>query len=119
MDPGKKYPVVEYIYAGPHDSFVTKDFNTYERFSYLVEMGFIVVTIDGMGTDNRSKSFQDVAFRNLKDAGFPDRIIWIKAAQKKYPYMDTSNMGTVVNSPSTGTFLFPVPSPGHIISAYV
>lgn len=93
LDPKKKYPVVEYIYAGPHDSFVTKDFSTYERFSYLVEMGFIVVTVDGMGTDNRSKSFQDVAFRNLKDAGFPDRILWIKAAQKKYPYMDTTNMG--------------------------
>ncbi len=93
LDPSKKYPVVEYIYSGPHDSFVTKDFSTYERFSHLVEMGFIVVTIDGMGTDNRSKSFQDVAYRNLKDAGFPDRILWIKAAQKKYPYMDTSNMG--------------------------
>ena len=93
LDPQKKYPVVEYIYSGPHDSFVTKDFSTYERFSYLVEMGFIVVTIDGMGTDNRSKSFQDVAFRNLKDAGFPDRILWIRAAQKEYPYMDTSEMG--------------------------
>ena len=93
LDPGKKYPVVEYIYSGPHDSFVNKDFSTYERFSHLVEMGFIVVTIDGMGTDNRSKSFQDVAYRNLKDAGFPDRILWIKAAQKKYPYMDTTNMG--------------------------
>ena len=92
LDPNKKYPVVEYIYSGPHDSFVTKDFSTYERFSYLVEMGFIVVTIDGMGTDNRSKRFQDVAYRNLKDAGFPDRILWIKAAQKKYPYMDTSDM---------------------------
>ncbi|MBO4561036.1 MAG: DPP IV N-terminal domain-containing protein [Bacteroidaceae bacterium] len=92
MDPNRKYPVVEYIYSGPHDSFVTKDFSTYERFTYLVEMGFIVVTIDGMGTDNRSKSFQDIAYRNLKDAGFPDRILWIKAAQKKYPYMDTSKM---------------------------
>lgn len=93
LDPSKKYPVVEYIYSGPHDSFVAKDFSTYERFSHLVEMGFIVVTIDGMGTDNRTKSFQDVAYRNLKDAGFPDRILWIKAAQQKYPYMDTSNMG--------------------------
>ena len=93
LDPSKRYPVVEYIYSGPHDSFVAKDFSTYERFSHLVEMGFIVVTIDGMGTDNRSKSFQDVAYRNLKDAGFPDRILWIKAAQQKYPYMDTSNMG--------------------------
>lgn len=93
FDPKKKYPVVEYIYSGPHGSFVEKKFRATDRFTRLVEMGFIVVTIDGMGTDDRSKSFQDVAWRNLKDAGFPDRELWIKAARKKYPYMDTDNMG--------------------------
>lgn len=76
-DKNKKYPVVEYIYAGPHDNHVVKDFAVYTRNAQLQELGFIVVTIDGMGTDNRSKSFQDVAFRNLKDAGFPDRILWM------------------------------------------
>ena len=89
----KKYPVVEYIYAGPHDSHVTKDFSGPMRFSRLLELGFIVVTIDGMGTDNRSKSFQDVCWRNLKDAGFPDRILWIQAAAKKYKYMNLDKMG--------------------------
>ena len=94
FNPQKKYPVVEYIYAGPHDSHVVKDFAAAPpRFSRLLELGFIVVTIDGMGTDNRSKSFQDVAWRDLKDAGFPDRILWIQAAQAKYKYMDTSKMG--------------------------
>ncbi|MBO4498991.1 MAG: DPP IV N-terminal domain-containing protein [Bacteroidaceae bacterium] len=93
FDPSRKYPVVEYIYSGPHDSFVDKDFIVTTRFSRLVEMGFIVVCIDGMGTDNRSKQFQDVAYKNLKDAGFPDRISWIKTARKKYPYMDIDNMG--------------------------
>ena len=94
FNPRKKYPVVEYIYAGPHDSHVVKDFAAAPpRFSRLLELGFIVVTIDGMGTDNRSKSFQDVAWRDLKDAGFPDRILWIQAAQRKYKYMDTSKMG--------------------------
>ncbi len=92
--PRGKYPVIEYIYAGPHDSHVDKDFMPYApRFLRLCEMGFIVVCIDGMGTDNRSKSFQDVAWRNLKDAGFPDRILWMQAAAKKYKYMDLSNVG--------------------------
>jgi dipeptidyl aminopeptidase/acylaminoacyl peptidase len=59
----------------------------------LLELGFIVVTIDGMGTDNRSKSFQDVAWRNLKDAGFPDRIRWMQAAAEKYGYMDLDKVG--------------------------
>jgi dipeptidyl aminopeptidase/acylaminoacyl peptidase len=93
FDPSKKYPVVEYIYAGPHDSFVEKSFTAYTRFSKLTELGFIVVSIDGMGTANRSKSFHDVCWRNLKDAGFPDRIIWIREAARKYPYMDIENVG--------------------------
>ena len=93
FNPKKKYPVVEYIYAGPHDSHVTKDFSGQMRFSRLLELGFIVVTIDGMGTDNRSKSFQDVAWRNLKDAGFPDRILWMQAAAKKYKYMNLDKVG--------------------------
>jgi Dipeptidyl aminopeptidases/acylaminoacyl-peptidases len=93
FNPKKKYPVVEYIYAGPHDSHVTKDFSGPMRFSRLLELGFIVVTIDGMGTDNRSKSFQDVCWRNLKDAGFPDRILWIQAAAKTYKYMNLDKMG--------------------------
>ena len=94
FNPKKKYPVIEYIYAGPHDSHVEKDFMSYApRHLRLAELGFIVVTIDGMGTDNRSKSFQDVAWRNLKDAGFPDRILWMQAAAKKYKYMDLSKVG--------------------------
>lgn len=93
FNPKKKYPVVEYIYSGPHDSHVTKEFLPVMRFTRLVEMGFIVVTIDGMGTDNRSKDFQDVAWRNLKDAGFPDRILWMQAAAQKYKYMDLSKVG--------------------------
>ena len=93
FNPRKQYPVVEYIYAGPHDSHVTKDFIGPMRFSRLLELGFIVVTIDGMGTDNRSKSFQDVCWRNLKDAGFPDRILWMQAAAKKYKYMNLDKVG--------------------------
>ena len=93
FDKNKKYPVIEYIYAGPHDSHVVKDFAVYTRNAMLQELGFIVVTIDGMGTDNRSKSFQDVAYKNLKDAGFPDRILWMQAAAKKHKYMDISNVG--------------------------
>lgn len=94
FDPNKYYPIIEYIYAGPHDSFVPKDFDTfYAGMSSLAELGFIVVKIDGMGTSNRSKAFQDVAWKNLKDAGFPDRKLWIKAAAAEYPYMNIGKVG--------------------------
>jgi dipeptidyl-peptidase-4 len=51
------------------------------------------VQIDGMGTSNRSKKFHDVCCKNLGDAGFPDRILWMKAAAAKYPYMDLTRVG--------------------------
>ena len=59
----------------------------------LSELGFIVVQIDGMGTANRSKKFHDVCWKNLVDAGFPDRILWLKAAAANYPSMDLTRVG--------------------------
>lgn len=112
FDPSKKYPVIEYIYAGPHDSFVPKSFVNDSRGSLheLAELGFIVVQCDGMGTSNRSKAFHDVAWQNLKDGGFPDRIAWIKEAAKKYSYMDIERVGIFGNSAggqsSLGALLF-------------
>lgn len=94
FDESKTYPVIEFIYAGPHDSHVNKNFEAYNHLtSRLCELGFIVVTIDGMGTANRSKAFHDVCWRNLKDAGLPDRIAWIKAAATKYKQLNIDNVG--------------------------
>jgi dipeptidyl aminopeptidase/acylaminoacyl peptidase len=93
LDPTKKYPVLEDIYAGPQDSFVPKDFSRYRRDDSMAELGFIVVQIDGMGTSNRSKAFHDVCWRNLGDSGFPDRILWMKAAAAQYPWMDLTRVG--------------------------
>ncbi len=93
FDPSKKYPVIENIYAGPQGSFVPKTFSAPAPDQALAELGFIVVHIDGMGTSNRSKAFHDVAFKDLGDAGFPDRILWHKAVAAKYPYYDISRVG--------------------------
>jgi len=98
FDPNKKYPVIEYIYAGPHDSFVPKSFSACNRMQPVAEMGFIVVQIDGMGTNNRSKAFHDVCWKNLGDAGFPDRILWHKAAAAEFPWYDISKVAIYGNS---------------------
>ncbi|MGB7324251.1 MAG: prolyl oligopeptidase family serine peptidase [Rubripirellula sp.] len=92
-DPAKSYPIIEDIYAGPHGSFVPKSFSVSNRYQALNDLGFIVVKIDGMGTANRSKAFHDVCWKNIKDAGFPDRIAWIKAAASQDPSMDVSRVG--------------------------
>jgi dipeptidyl aminopeptidase/acylaminoacyl peptidase len=91
FDARKKYPVIEDIYAGPQGSFVPKSFSA--RAEPLTQLGFVVVQIDGMGTNNRSKAFHDVAWHDLKDAGFADRILWHKAVAAKYPWYDISRVG--------------------------
>ena len=94
FDPTRKYPIIEYIYAGPGDSYVPKSFQPSNYYTTaLAELGFIVVQLDAMGTSNRGKKFEEVCYKNLKDAGFPDRIAWIKAAAAKYPYMDADRVG--------------------------
>ena len=94
FDPNKKYPVIEYIYQGPGDQYVPKTFRPYDwNMTSLAELGFIVVMVDGMGTSFRSRAFENVCYKNLKDAGLPDHIAWIKAAARKYPYMDVDRVG--------------------------
>ena len=94
FDPTHKYPIIEYIYAGPGDAYTPKSFNNYNwSTSALAELGFIVVQLDAMGTSYRGKKFEETCYKNLKDAGFPDRIQWIRAAAAKYPYMDADNVG--------------------------
>ena len=94
FDPAKKYPVLEYIYQGPGSQYVPKNFIPYNYYmSGIAELGFIVVMVDGMGTSFRSRSFENVCYKNLKDAGLPDHIAWIKSAAQKYPYMDIDRVG--------------------------
>ncbi len=93
FDPAKRYPVVETIYAGPHNFFVPQGFSAWNGKMRMAQHGFIVVKIDGMGTNWRNKAFHDHAWKNLRDSGFPDRIAWIKAAAESRPWMDLSRVG--------------------------
>ena len=94
FDPSQRYPVVENIYAGPHGQHVPKSFRAgYRHQQEIADRGFVVVQIDGMGTNWRSKSFHDVAWKNLRDAGFPDRMEWIRTAARSFPWIDLSRVG--------------------------
>lgn len=98
FDASRKYPVLEFIYAGPHDSFVQKTFNPAHHLHAMAELGFVVVQVDGMGTSNRSKAFHDVSWKNLGDAGFPDRILWHNAAAAKYAWYGVERLGVYGHS---------------------
>jgi dipeptidyl aminopeptidase/acylaminoacyl peptidase len=110
FDSRKRYPLIENLYAGPQDSFTPKSFSAVNGMQRLAELGFIVVQMDGMGTRNRGKAFHDVCYRNLADAGFADRILWMKALAAKYPQADIGRVGVYGTSAggqsSTGAMLF-------------
>lgn len=94
FDPTKTYPVIEYIYSGPGDQYVPKSFTPWMyNLADLAELGFIVVQLDAMSTSFRTREFEEVCYKNLRDSGFPDRMAWIKAAAERYPYMDADNVG--------------------------
>src|SRR5262249_21975871 len=93
FDPNRRYPVTEQIYAGPHGALVPRACAPMHGPQALAELGFILVQIDGMGTNWRSRAFHDVCWKNIGDAGFPDRIAWMKAAAAKEPAMDVSRVG--------------------------
>ena len=94
FDPTKKYPIIEYIYSGPGDQYVPKSFTPWIwGMAELAELGFIVVQLDAMTTSFRTREFEEVCYKNLKDGGLPDRKAWIRAAAEKYPYMDIDRVG--------------------------
>lgn len=93
FDSTKKYPVLVYLYNGPHLQLVT---NTWMMggevwYHYMAEKGFIVFTIDGHGTPFRGKKFEQETFRKLGEAEMKDQIIGVNYL-KSLPYVDTNKL---------------------------
>jgi dipeptidyl aminopeptidase/acylaminoacyl peptidase len=85
--------VVEQVYAGPQDFFVPKEWSAWQHVRDLTHEGFVVVQVDGMGTNWRGKRFHDVCWKNLRDSGLPDHVSWLRAAAAARPWMDLSRVG--------------------------
>ena len=95
LDPSRKYPIVNYIYPGPWGSSVGTRFFTAARGDHqaLAELGFVVVAIDGMGTEWRSKSFADFYYGNMGDNTIPDQIAGMRELAKRHPHIDIDRAG--------------------------
>jgi len=95
FDPSKKYPVIDSTYSGPQAVRTPKSFRRgcLNNDQPVAELGFIVITIDGLGTANRSKAFHDFSYKNLGDIGALDHIAAMKQLAQKYPYMDLTRVG--------------------------
>lgn len=96
MNPGQKYPVILYVYGGPHSQQVTSSWPTgpYNLwFHHLASKGFIVLTVDNRGTQNRGKVFEQKIFRKLGTLEMEDQIAGLNYLFKNYPNADRSRVG--------------------------
>jgi dienelactone hydrolase/WD40 repeat protein len=115
FDPAKKYPIVNNVYPGPQTGSTGSRSFTAARGDRqaLAELGFIVVTIDGMGTPGRSKAFQDAYYGAMgRDNTIPDQIAGMKELAQKYPWIDIDRAGIWGHSgggfaTTTAMFRFP------------
>jgi dipeptidyl aminopeptidase/acylaminoacyl peptidase len=91
LDPSKKYPIINNAYPGPQSGSVGSRAFTVARGDKqaLAELGFVVVSIDGTGTPNRSKAYTDSYYGAMgRDNTIPDQIAGMKELAKKYPWID-------------------------------
>ena len=102
FDATKRYPIVDYIYAGP---FVSVHQTTYAPASAmhrisasLAQMGFVVAMLDARGTPGRGKAFQDANYGRIGQIEIPDHIAALRALAQSRPYIDTTRAGIVGHS---------------------
>jgi dipeptidyl aminopeptidase/acylaminoacyl peptidase len=95
LDSTRSYPVVNHIYPGPWGSSVlSRSFGPdFIDFQALAELGFIVVTIDGMGTEFRSKAFHDAYYGNMGDNGLADQVAGMQELGRRYRFIDLNRAG--------------------------
>jgi dipeptidyl aminopeptidase/acylaminoacyl peptidase len=94
LDTTKSYPVVEQIYTGPHAFFVPKGFGAYRSTAQsIAELGFVVVQVDGLGTNERGKAFRLHSWQNLGDGGLPDHIAALRQLATRYRFLDLTRVG--------------------------
>jgi dipeptidyl aminopeptidase/acylaminoacyl peptidase len=115
FDPSKKYPIVNHVYPGPQTGSTGNRAFAAARGDRqaLAELGFIVVTIDGMGTPGRSKAFQDAYYGAMgRDNTIPDQLAGMKELARRYPWIDIDRAGIWGHSgggfaTTTAMFRFP------------
>ena len=104
FDSSKKYPVLVYLYNGPHSQMVT---NTWMAggelwYQYMAQKGFIVFTLDGRGTSHRGKAFEQAIHRQIGTKEMEDQLKGVEYL-KSLPYVDVNRLG--VHGWSYGGFM--------------
>jgi dipeptidyl-peptidase 4 len=89
FDEKKKYPVLVYVYNGPHVQLITDSWlgDAALWMHFMANKGYLVFTLDGRGSDNRGKEFEQAVYRNLGEMEMRDQIEGVKYL-KKLPFVD-------------------------------
>ncbi|WP_304344168.1 DPP IV N-terminal domain-containing protein [Chryseobacterium koreense] len=94
FDATKKYPVIVYLYNGPHLQLITNSFPASGNlwYEYMAQRGYIVFTMDGRGSSNRGQKFEQAVFRNLGEIEMSDQLKGVEYL-KSLPYVNADKMG--------------------------
>ena len=92
--PDRRYPVVVYLYNGPHAQLVTDGFQwgLPGWDCYMANRGYVVFTIDGRGSDNRGIAFEQAIWHNLGQVEALDQMQGV-AYLKSLSYVDADRIG--------------------------
>ncbi|MGB0716719.1 MAG: DPP IV N-terminal domain-containing protein [Phycisphaerae bacterium] len=90
---GRKYPVLVYVYGGPHAQVVQADPMRFFRQQWLADHGFIVVSIDGRGTPGRGRNWERAIKKNLIELPLEDQARGLALLAEKFPEIDDSRVG--------------------------
>ncbi|MHB8929612.1 MAG: S9 family peptidase [Melioribacteraceae bacterium] len=95
FDQTKKYPVIVYVYGGPHDQEITNSFGTGRYFFWfymMAQKGYIIFTLDNRGSANRGLEFEQATFRHLGTVEVKDQMTGVDYL-KSLPYVDGNRFG--------------------------
>ena len=104
FDPNKKYPVILYVYGGPHSQMVNNSFQAQLRRweMYMAQRGYVVFVMDNRGTDNRGIEFEQAIHHRCGVCEMEDQMAGIEWL-KSHPWVDSSRIG--VHGWSYGGFM--------------
>ncbi|MBN2633528.1 MAG: DPP IV N-terminal domain-containing protein [Bacteroidales bacterium] len=104
FDASKKYPVLVYVYGGPHAQMITRSWTGGAGFflNYMAQQGFVVFTLDNRGSANRGFEFESIIHRQLGETEIADQMAGVKYL-KTLPYVDAEKIG--VDGWSYGGFM--------------
>ena len=104
FDPNKKYPAIIYVYGGPHAQMLSNNFRYAARGwdIYMAQLGYVMLTVDNRGSQNRGLEFENCTFRQLGTEEMKDQMEGVKLL-KSLPYVDANRLG--VHGWSFGGFM--------------